>query len=171
MSDDLNPQLDSIDRKLLAKYVVARNKEKPPRKGDYVIYPDGQTKRMSVYLKDEDVLCMHEARFSEIWLLLTSRGVNGGGGMGSGRNQIPLSKLIDTGETMPGEFLFFHHDGPPWGGSVKVQLPCRVYRLEQKALQEIERLFLERVERNYGENTKGFEQFKREYEHDRHCTF
>jgi len=159
MSDDLNPHLDSIDRKLLAKYVAAW-KEAHPRTGDFIIYPDGHTWRVSCYING--IVCPHDNRYSEMMLFLTTRGVRGSG-MGSDYNKIPLSKLVDTGETMPGEFIFSHHDGPPWGPSVKVQLPCHVYRVEQKTLDELERLFLEQVERNYGENTQGFERFRREW--------
>jgi hypothetical protein len=126
------PQPDQEDERILAERVALLDKQAEPRVGDYVIFADGVTRRISyVWRFDSEDPAEHEVQTSDggSWYLGTGF-CDFSGGLHS---PVKAKTLTDTGEKREGEVWFFHHDWSTGHNGVYARVDFRVYRCNLNA--------------------------------------
>ncbi len=130
------PSLDSRDQEILAKNQLAFDRRIGPRVGDFVIFADNVTRRISHVWDFPDTPI--EDRLDE-WSYQTSDGgswhFSGGGCSFSGGlyTGVKLRTLIDTCGTRKGAIWFFHHDFAGANRGVYTEAIFRVYSCTEPA--------------------------------------
>jgi len=120
-----NDALDPEDMALLRQRENARNARKGPRSGDYVIMPDGATRRFC-----SDGLSLGSVTGGRYHLDRDGR-VQYSGGLD--HHHIRQNDLRDTGRTKLGSFWFFHRDKMQARNDITVQLDCRVFEFSPES--------------------------------------
>ena len=117
--------LDERDRQILWERRHSIELADEPRNGDYVIFADGTTRRVShVYGADwGDMAGVQTSDGGSFYL--------GNGYVsfsGSLYPSVKMTTLTLTAEQRPGSAWFFHHDWAMRDNGVDVTIPFRVYR-------------------------------------------
>jgi hypothetical protein len=125
-----NPALDAIDIALIAERMDATDSQDGPLEGDYVVFADGVTRRISYHWTDGagwDGGCQTSdgGRFH-----LTSYGCSFSGSL---YPCVPTDSLTLTDEYRDGEAWIFHHNRPAGGNGVEFITEFRVYRCSKNA--------------------------------------
>jgi hypothetical protein len=119
-------EFDAKDLELATQAVTAREFIQGPRVGDFVVMPDGESRR-----------------FTHRWpidIQTSIKGSDGGGGFfiygdgsvsfsGSLDRAIPLTQLQQLDESRQGRFWFFHHGWTKAHNAVSFYAPCRVFQV------------------------------------------
>lgn len=115
----MNEHLDARDAEILASRVAALDARDPaPRCGDYVVFSDGVTRRVS-YVWPDGV----QTSAGGSWHL----GNGACSFSGSLYRSTPLDALQLTEEKRPGRVWFFHHDHWTAHNGVDAEVLFRVY--------------------------------------------
>jgi hypothetical protein len=112
-------ELDNRDRAIIANRVTRRDEQTGPRVGDYIIFANGVTRRISHIWFDEKAQTSDDGRFH-----LTDYGLSFGGSL---YLPVPLDSLTDIGQMRAGSAWIFHHDSPGADRGVDFAIDCRVY--------------------------------------------
>ena len=125
------PVFDFRDAESLAERVAAWQSRNGPRVGDYVIMPDDELRRFTYDWSrfDGGIQTTCNGLSGSFFISRNGYADYSGGLEGA----IPHERLIDTGETRPGSFWFFHHEHAKAHNGVHVQIDCRVYRVKESA--------------------------------------
>jgi hypothetical protein len=119
---------DQKDNQILRRRFAAWEAIKGPRMGDYVIYPDGHSERISYDWGSK--VQTSDAKFGSSFYLEECGYVSFSGGLNP---PVPKNKLRETGRTLDGAFWFFHQDWWQADNGVGFELPCRVFELTEAA--------------------------------------
>lgn len=110
--------LDPRDRRILDARKASLDGQPGPRVGDYVVFSDGVTRRISYNWGDAV-----QTSDGGSWYL--------GDGYcsfsGSLYSSVPIASLTQLPEERDGSAWFFHHDYPAAHNGVDVEIPFRVY--------------------------------------------
>ncbi len=112
------PQLDRRDSGLFLQKLVAWNKRRGPRVGDFVNMPDGRRMRFSHDWGDDIQISKGGSFFLGLGYVSFSGGLE---------PAIDKAHLSDTGKTEDGSFWFFHHNYQTAHNGVDVRAACRVF--------------------------------------------
>lgn len=112
-------EYDDKDEELRQQKIAARDAKTGCRNGDYIIFPSGETRRVSYHWGDSV-----QTSKGGSWYISTCGASGFSGGL---YMAVPIDTLTDTGEIRDAEFWFFHHDQSGAGRGVYVQMPCRVF--------------------------------------------
>lgn len=131
MSTYLAPAaLDERDTAILAERCVAYDQIPGPRNGDYVIFADDVTRRISYIWRDENgtVLSIQTSDGGSYYL--GNGYVSMSGSLYSG---VKPETLTPTEETRDGSIWFFHHDWHTAGNGIDTVIWFRVFRCSEPA--------------------------------------
>lgn len=126
----MRPTFDERDAKIRERNLFEWNKDLDPRCGDYVVFADGITRRISYIWRDDD---------GKPEGVQTSEGGSWHFACGycsfSGtlHRSVKASTLTFTGEFRDGLVWFFHHDYAEAHNGVDTTVPCRVYTSTENA--------------------------------------
>jgi hypothetical protein len=116
------PTFDEKDAAIVAERMARLDTCEGPRVGDFVVFPDGETRRISC---DWGRDCEPAIQTSEGGsFYLTEHGASFSGSL---YTTIPTASLTDTGEKRPGDVWIFHHNFSGAGRGVHASPLFRVY--------------------------------------------
>lgn len=126
----MRPTFDERDAKIRERNLAAWNRDTGPRTGDYVVFADGETRRISYVWRDEnDAPITFQTSKGGSWYF--------GYGYCSFSGQLFRSVKVDTltltEESKEGAVWFFHHDYAMAHHGVDTNIPCRVYTSTENA--------------------------------------
>ena len=126
LNADGTSKFDHEDAEILAARAKAFAAMPGPRVGDFVRFQDDVTRRISHLWPEGSVQTSDYGTYylAESGHLSMS---------GSLHPAVPLDSLVATGEAMPGDVWFFHHDYPVRDGGVDATLLFRVYSCPRPA--------------------------------------
>ncbi len=126
----MRPVFDDRDAAILEQRTIAYDKRQGPRVGDFVIFADGVTRRVS-YIWDWDSDDDTSVQTSDGGSYYLGDGyVSMSGGLYIG---VPGKSLTLTDEVRDGRAWFFHHDYHTAHNGVDVSLPFRVFTCDRVA--------------------------------------
>ena len=124
---DLNSKLDDLNKTIALGLATARMIEAAkyawPLVGDVVIWPNGETRRVSHDWDDSFQTCREGS--GSFYVHPTGRGSFSGAHMDAQLREF----FVLTNEVVPGQFWFFSHNVRGAGRGVQCTLPCRVFQL------------------------------------------
>lgn len=121
--------LDDRDRAIIADRVAEMDERPGPRVGDFVIFADGVTRRISL-IWGEDSEGGHAQSSDDGSFHLKSGYVDFSGAL---HGSVHLTTLTRTGETRDGRVWIFHHGVRTAHNAVDADVPFRVYRCTEAA--------------------------------------
>jgi len=119
--------LDARDQAILTERTELFSKREVPSVGDYVIFANGITRRISYDWKDAV-----QTSDGGSFYLCSSGAMSFSGSL---YRSIPVETLTLTDETKSGSCWFFHHNYAMAHNGVYVTVPCRVWRCSLDANQ------------------------------------
>jgi hypothetical protein len=120
------PRFDQRDEEIKSERVALWNARTGPRVGDFVIMPDGTTRRFT-YAWDDDIQTTSKTYPGDASFYFAGACCSFSGSLNPG---LPKKHLVDTGDVREGAVWFFHHDQARAHNGVRTTIPCRVYRYE-----------------------------------------
>ena len=114
-------QIDHIDARILAMRIIAWNKHRKPRVGDFCLMVNGDYRRFAYNHRNALQTTTDNGQF-----YFGNGYVEYSGAMDP---SIPIERLIRTEEKREGRFWFFHHDSFRAYNEVHVKVRCRVWKV------------------------------------------
>lgn len=120
----MNPKFDDRDQAILDERIAKYDSITDPRVGDFVVFADGVTRRIS-YLWGDSVQTSDGGGY-----YLGAGYISMSGGLHPG---VPPETLTLTDEKKDGSVWFFHHDWWTADNGVYTTMPFRVYTCSREA--------------------------------------
>lgn len=123
-------QIDDTDKAILAARIVEWEKRQGPRVGDFVVTSRGLLRFTHDWGDEVQTTVPHtHPCASDVSFYLTEDGYMSFSG--SLDDSVPKSSLSLTTEIRQGSCWFFSHNHPEAHNDVYVQVPCRVWKLQE----------------------------------------
>jgi hypothetical protein len=115
-------KLDEYDEEILADRVFLRGQRTDPLIGDFVLFPDSHSERVS-HVRSDGLQTSEAGDFQLC--------EDGDGGFSGTRNpSIKMEHFADSGTTRLGRFWICHHNMWQALDEIDCQVPCRIWKCD-----------------------------------------